>query len=77
MKTDFRHIDIGVRYIPFGVVDFNRAELLSRYLATKIPSVVWLDELEGWKGETDAYLSLFVNRHTQHRQDYPKGFLTK
>lgn len=57
--------------MPFGVIDFNRADLLGKYISSRIPSIVWLDEIPGWRGETDAYLALFSKRETLLRQDYP------
>jgi hypothetical protein len=65
------HICIVIAYKPHGVIDFNRPDLLLRELRKRLRGPIWLDELDGWHGEGEAFLELRMESEVIFFSDQP------
>lgn len=65
-------MQLRLRYKPYGVIDFNRPDLFARAVMEALPKIIWLGDIEGWRGEPDAYLSIDCEREIEVFGDLPR-----
>ena len=66
------HLGIVISYKPHGVIDFNRPDLLLREIRKRLSGLIWLDEIEGWHGEKEAFLELRMESEVLFFSDQPR-----